>query len=98
MIIRLPDSGQPVTKVLRSIGYTPFVDPKTGEQSFVRRLGTYFYPRFHVYPEIVKGELVVNLHLDQKKASYSGFRKHNGEYNGPTVEAEAERIYTALVL
>lgn len=97
MIIRLPDTGQPVVQVLRGIGYVPFFDPNTGEQSFVRRLGTYFYPRFHVYPEIVNGELLVNLHLDQKKASYPGFRKHSGEYDGPTVEAEADRIYRGLV-
>lgn len=96
MIIRLPDTGQPVVNVLRRIGYTPFLDPNTGEQSYVRRLGTYFYPRFHVYPEIVQSELRVNLHLDQKKPSYNGFRKHSGEYTGPAVEAEADRIYQGL--
>jgi hypothetical protein len=96
VIIRLPYAGQPVENVLRQIGYAPFVDPNTGEQSFVRRLGTYFYPRFHVYVETGNGELRVSLHLDQKKPSYPGFRKHSGEYGGPTVEAEADRIYAGL--
>lgn len=96
MIIRLPDSGQRIENVLRGIGYTPFVDPNTGEQSFVRRLGTYFYPRFHVYVEKTDGELRINLHLDQKRPSYPGFRKHSGEYGGPTVETEADRIYSGV--
>ncbi len=96
MVIRIPDSGQPVENVLRRIGYSPFVDPNTGEQSFVRRLGAYFYPRWHAYVERQSGELRINLHLDQKRPSYPGFRKHSGEYSGPTVEAEADRIYQGV--
>lgn len=96
MIIRLPDTKQPVDTVLRRIGYGPFVDPNTGEKSYIRRTGTYFYPRWHVYAEVIKGELRIHLHLDQKKASYPGFRKHSGEYAGPTVETEADRIYSGL--
>ena len=41
-------------------------------------------------------EMRLNLHLDQKQASYEGFRKHSGEYDGSTVEAEAERIYNVV--
>ncbi|MFH0853775.1 MAG: hypothetical protein V1853_05225 [bacterium] len=61
--------------------------------SFSRRMGGYVYPRFHMYlhkdnPQ----ELVLNLHLDMKKPSYQGTAAHAGEYDGPTVEAEASRI------
>jgi len=56
--------------------------------SFVRRLGTLNYPRFHVYVK----DRDINLHLDQKQASYEGYGAHSGEYDGDTVEREAQRI------
>jgi hypothetical protein len=34
----------------------------------------------------------INLHLDQKQASYGGSSAHNGEYGGETVETEGERV------
>ena len=47
-----------------------------------------------------------NLHLDQKKPSYFGHRSlgegrlkghaHSGDYDGPVVEGEAERIKDLL--
>ncbi len=98
MIIRITrPASQPVV-ILRRAGYTPFVDPKSGEESYIRRLGTHFYPRFHLYVDEEQSGLRLNLHLDQKQASYQGFRKHSGEYDGATVEAEAERLYGALNL
>ena len=56
--------------------------------SFGRRMGSYDYPRFHVYLD--RG--VINLHLDQKKANYEGSSAHNGEFDGDLVEREIERI------
>ncbi len=96
MIIRIPRPAYHPDVVLRRAGYTPFRDPNSGEESYVRRLGTHFYPRFHVYLEASPRELRLNLHLDQKQPSYQGFKKHSGEYDGATVEAEAERLYGAL--
>lgn len=60
--------------------------------SYVHRLGSTHYPRFHVY--LVRGDnyFEVDLHLDQKQPSYGGTSAHSGEYDGPTVEAEAQRI------
>jgi hypothetical protein len=81
---------------MQQAGYFEFTDPRSGEISYVRRLGTHFYPRFHVYLEPKTDHLRLNLHLDQKQPSYPGFTKHSGEYNGSTVEAEAERLYTVL--
>lgn len=97
MVIRIPQPEYQPEVVLRRAGYTPFTDPRSGEESFIRRLGTHFYPRFHIYLESDGKELRVNLHLDQKQASYEGFRKHSGEYDGPVVEAECDRLYTALI-
>lgn len=96
MIIRIPKPSFQPDVVLRRAGYAPFTDPKSGEFSYIRRLGTNFYPRFHLYVDQEADGLRLNLHLDQKQASYQGFRKHSGEYDGSTVEAEAERLYDAL--
>lgn len=81
---------------IQRCGYARFVDPRTGEESFVRRLGVGFYPRFHLYVEERGHELALNLHLDQKKPSYGVGHKHSGEYEGLTVEREAERMRASL--
>ncbi len=62
------------------------------EVSYVRRLGSGEFPRFHVYIDSLANGFVVNLHLDQKPASYEGSHAHSGEYDGPLVEAEETRI------
>lgn len=67
-------------------------DPKTGEDAFSRRLAVYEYPKFHVYAYKEGDTLIVNLHLDQKKPTYTGALAHSGEYGGEVVEQEAERI------
>ena len=88
--------SEAVTKIKRC-GYAEIKDPHTGQTSFVRRLGGYFYPRFHVYLEEDKsGQLFYTIHLDQKKPSYEGAKAHSGEYEGQLVEQEAERIKSSL--
>ncbi|MFH1711969.1 MAG: hypothetical protein ABH846_01905 [Patescibacteria group bacterium] len=78
--------------VLRKAGYSHFIDPNTNEESFTLRLTVGYYPRFHVYVELTDGKICFNLHLDQKKASYEGTSAHAGEYDGPTVEKEMQRL------
>lgn len=78
--------------LLRQAGYAYLMDRYTGQESYVRRLGRGFYPRFHLYLEENAGQVIFNLHLDQKQASYQGAHAHNAEYDGETVEAEMERI------
>ncbi len=53
------------------------------------------YPRFHAY---VSRETppTISLHLDQKKPIYKGAPAHSAEYEGKTVEKEAERIKKIL--
>lgn len=77
---------------LRHAGYFPFRDPKSGEESFVCRLGPDFYPRFHLYAKEQSNTITLSLHLDQKQTSYGGSHMHNGEYEGEVVEREMERI------
>lgn len=78
--------------VLRQAGYAPFRDPVTGDESFIIRLTTEYYPRFHLYVEEKGDEVIFSLHLDQKKPSYGSGPAHGGEYEGPTVEREMRRI------
>ena len=90
-------SAEAKTKI-KHCGYAEIKDSRTGQTSFVRRLGGYHYPRFHVYlKEDKSGQLFCTLHLDQKKPSYEGAAAHSGEYDGTLVEQEAERIRNSLV-
>lgn len=78
--------------VLRRAGYGQVMDRRATEVSYNRRLGSGFYPRFHVY---INGQ-TINLHLDQKQASYEGSSAHSGEYDGQAVETEAQRIIAVM--
>ena len=93
--------------ILRRAGYA-FMrkDEKANEMSFVKRAGNADYPRLHIYVKALGYTgaevnhhtcpgVVVNLHLDQKKASYAGATAHSGEYNSEEskwLEQEAENI------
>ncbi len=79
-------------QLLRQAGYTYIMDRHTGQESYVRRLNRGFYPRFHLYFNEQNNQIILNLHLDQKQASYEGVHAHNAEYDGELVEKEMERI------
>ncbi|MCX6746115.1 MAG: hypothetical protein NTX00_03810, partial [Candidatus Parcubacteria bacterium] len=66
------------------------------EVSYSRRLGGGIYPRFHLYINSVD-PLVLNLHLDQKQASYEGYAKHSGDYDSDLVKQEANGIYNLIM-
>lgn len=85
----LPESPE---NVLRKSGYHFLIDPRTRQESFSRRLGGGHYPRFHVYLKEEDGKVVIDLHLDQKQASYAGSHMHNAEYEGELVEREILRL------
>lgn len=92
MDIRLENFRESVSYFLRSCGYS--IHGASGEQSFVRRLTRNNYPRFHVYAKMDGEDLVVSLHLDQKKPSYEGEHAHSAEYEGELLVGEVERIKT----
>ena len=77
---------------LRRAGYAYIRDRRSGQDSFSRRLGGGFYPRFHIYFSQDSDKIIFNLHLDQKQASYAGAHKHNAEYGGELVGAEITRL------
>jgi hypothetical protein len=67
-----------------------------GQVSYVRRLSGADYPRFHVYLEESARGLSINIHVDQKRPSYQGSHAHSGEYDGPMVEQELDRIVSTF--
>lgn len=80
----------------RQAGYYPLNDRRASSPSFVRRLSRDYYPRFHVYYSLEDDGYLLNLHLDQKKASYSGQKAHSAEYDGDLVENEIIRLKRML--
>ncbi len=85
-----------LVQFMRQAGYHSLPERNNSQLSFVRRLGQDFYPRFHLYPIVKQEEIILNLHLDQKKASYAKQVAHSGEYDGQLVEAEANRLWSLL--
>jgi hypothetical protein len=81
---------------LRHAGYGLIFDSVRGVNSFVRRLGSNFYPRLHMYAETQGDNIIFSLHLDQKQASYRGAPMHNAEYEGDIVSAEMTRLKEIL--
>ena len=94
MKIYLPfDFPQNPNLFMRRAGYGEHRDRHTVETSYTKRIIKDFYPRFHVYINTNKDNRVfLNLHLDQKKASYEGAHAHNAEYEGGRVEEEGNRL------
>jgi len=87
--VRRPEEN--IVNLARRLGYS--LESSRGEEfNCVRPIGDMRYPRFHLFIKEDKDKLVFNLHLDQKKPSYSGSTAHSGEYEGKVVEEEAERI------
>ncbi|HPT08536.1 MAG TPA: hypothetical protein PLE28_02475 [bacterium] len=83
---------------LRRAGYAFIIDRRRGVESFVRRLGDGYYPRIHLYVEESSDNLIFNLHLDQKKASYEGTHMHSAEYDGDIVSNEVNYLKQLLGL
>lgn len=82
--------------LIRRAGYGRWEDKAHGGVSYTRKLGAANYPRFHVHIVNYEKYFEVELHLDQKQPSYLKGKAHSGEYEGPAVEGEAQRI-TAMI-
>ncbi len=80
---------------LRGAGYG-MISSRDGKTSFVRRIRGEDYPRFHIYVSEKGDECFLDIHLDQKKASYGKQAAHSGEYDGDLVREEAERLQSLM--
>ena len=97
MDFTIKDIKKSVSEAARELGYIIIDTRENGEYNLVRRLDRDNYPRFHVYLKQQGYNYIFSLHLDQKKPIYgtkgvNGVHAHNGEYFGPVVEEEADRI------
>jgi len=92
----IPKQQNNILTLIRQLGYRP-MSSKDGEFNCVKSLSGLDYPRFHLYVKENNQNLVFNLHLDQKKPSYSGVVAHSGEYDGELIEREVERIKNCLL-
>lgn len=70
---------------------------RDGKISYVKRLRGTPFPRFHAYLDEMEDGFWINIHLDQKMPTYGKHTAHSGEYDGPVVEAERERIKKMIV-
>lgn len=89
----LPDHAR---NLMRRVGYGE-QRTREGQVSYVRRVSSERFPRYHAYVEdLAGGGMQVNLHVDQKEASYAGTSAHAGEYEGPLVEREMTHIVSYI--
>lgn len=87
------ETNESAVNLMRRSGYALLgQDANTGEISFIKRVGDNSYPHFHAYVKKDGKIITVNLHLDQKKPSYSGSHAHNAEHKGSLLNKEADRI------
>lgn len=84
-----------IVVIARAIGYV-IIDTNGNQYNLVRKLAGNNYPRFHIYAKVFGQKYEIGLHLDQKAPIYEGSHAHNGEYFGPIVEAEVDRIKELL--
>jgi hypothetical protein len=92
MQIRIPNFRENPASFFRRIGYV-FVKREEGDMSFVRSLARSGYPRFHIFAHVQKDDLIINIHLDQKKETYGSGTRHHGEYEGnEALKQEVERL------
>jgi hypothetical protein len=80
-----------ILDLFRNAGYS-YRGVVEGDMSFIKRVGYNEYPHYHIYAKDLGKEISLNMHLDQKRPSYSGASAHSGEYNGDLVEKEMERV------
>ena len=85
-----------IVGVARMLSYVIIDTKDNGEYNLVRKLDYDNYPRFHAYVTQQGTDFNFSLHLDQKAPIYQGTHAHNGEYFGPVIENEADRIKELL--
>lgn len=96
MQIKIEKIKENPVSLLRRAGYA-FQRNEGSEMSFVRSLARAGYPRFHMYAQVNNSDLVINIHLDQKKKTYGNSTRHHGEYeNDGALKTEVERLKNIL--
>lgn len=97
LLVEDPHKKKNLINQIRRAGYHFERARQDGEVSLYKPMTAGGFPRFHVYIKEIETGWEVNLHLDQKRPSYKGTAAHAGEYDGPVVEQEAERLKAFFV-
>lgn len=96
MKIEIKEVKENMANVLRRAGYA-FQRAEGDEMSFVRPLARAGYPRFHMYAHMSGQDLIINIHLDQKKETYGAGTRHHGEYEDDgALKAEVARLRSII--
>ncbi|MFC1645166.1 hypothetical protein ACFL08_04020 [Patescibacteria group bacterium] len=97
MKIRIREVRENPINVLRRAGYSFQHHTDKGEMSFIRPLASAGFPRFHMYAKLEDTNLMISIHLDQKKGTYGESTRHHGEYgNEGALKEEVQRIAAAV--
>lgn len=104
MQIRIPHIQLSLADALRRCGYGFEREHSASQEvSATRQFARGDFPRLHIYAKFVRSadgagnDLLINLHLDQKKPSYGRHTAHSGEYEGPLIDEELKRIQNILI-
>jgi len=96
MKIEVKNIKESPVNLMRRLGYQ-YQRNEGQEMSFVRPLARQGYPRFHMYARMEGFDLLINIHLDQKKETYGDAGRHHGEYEDDgALGTEAARIKNLL--
>ena len=87
--VQLP--GENALNFMRRAGYG-YQKEGSSEVAFTRRVSGSPFPRYHAYTQQDGARITVNLHIDQKETTYQGGRAHSGEYDGPLITEECNRL------
>jgi len=79
-------------QILRNAGYFYIFDKLSQQGSFIKKLTTQRYPRFHMYITETTEKIIFDLHLDQSATRYEGQGAHNADYDSAQVKTELIRI------
>lgn len=97
MKIQVKNIKENPVNLLRRAGYSFQHHTDKGEMSFVRPLARAGFPRFHMYARAEDTDLMISIHLDQKKETYGKDTRHHGEYeNEGALREEVQRIAQIL--
>lgn len=92
MEIKVENPRMNEKNIMRRCGYMPWRDPRSGEHSYIRRLGAGYYPRFHIKTRNEGRALIFDLHLDSRRPMHKkGIRTYEDE-ESQVVSIEADRI------
>ncbi|MEK9186683.1 MAG: hypothetical protein AAB885_03815 [Patescibacteria group bacterium] len=95
-IFQDPRKNKNLPARLREAGYRFERQASPEEMVFIKGFEGADFPRWHLYAKEISGSWELNLHLDQKRPIYRGTSAHGGEYEGPLVKKELQRLQNIL--